>query len=82
MPPMTRLQAKSPARCQMASRFSGTIWLRMMAAAVIEQAVSATIRNGTVTADLGGKASTTDFSKAVISALQSTDARTAAGSAV
>jgi 3-isopropylmalate dehydrogenase len=46
-------------------------------AAVIEQAVSATIRNGTVTADLGGKASTTDVAKAVISALQSSDARTA-----
>jgi hypothetical protein len=43
--------------------------------------VSATIRNGTVTADLGGKASMTDVTKAVISALQSTDAKIAESSA-
>lgn len=43
---------------------------------IIEQAVTAAIRKGTVTADLGGKASTGDFTKAVIGELQNADMKT------
>ena len=45
-------------------------------AQIIEQAVTATIRQGTVTADLGGNASTSQFTKSVIRELQNAELNT------
>jgi isocitrate/isopropylmalate dehydrogenase len=43
---------------------------------IIERAVTGAIRGGTLTADLGGKASTDAFSKAVINELQTAELKT------
>jgi 3-isopropylmalate dehydrogenase len=47
-------------------------------ASAIEQAVTATIRKGTVTADLGGKASTSAFTQTVIGELANADIKSSA----